>query len=589
MTVDAWITVAVITTIFALLVGRKYSPGIIFLGAVTVLLATGVIDFETALDGLSNPAPIAVGALYVVAAAVSKTGALGPLVAQTLGDSGSGRRPMIRLVSLTMGASAFLNNTPVVAVLIPQVTGWAERHKLSASRFLMPISFAAILGGLITVIGTSTNLVVSGGLEQAGYGAIGFFEITKVGVFVAIAGGLTISILAPRLLPDRRSLTSEVEEGGRAFSIDMTVDPGGPIDGRTVQEAALRNLTGVFLASIDRGDTTIAPVRPETVLRGGNRLTFVGKADHVLDLLSVRGLSSTESQHIMGIDDPMIRYFEVVIGPTSGLKGRTLAEVGFRSTYQAAVLAIHRAGALVDSKLGAERLRVGDTLIVLADPDFDARWRDRADFLLIAEMKASPIVTTRASRVVFVVLVFVVLGSAAGVIPIATAALIGALALVVTGVLAPEEAYRSLDLDVLFVIAAAFGVASAVGSTGLADLVASSITSAFDWAGPRGVLFGLILSTIILTELMTNNAAALLMLPIALAAAGPNGLDPRGAAIAIAIAASASFLTPVGYQTNMMVFGPGNYRVVDYARLGLPLTLIVVATAVWAVPVFWPA
>jgi di/tricarboxylate transporter len=588
MTIDAWITLCVVALVLYALVRDLTSPATAVFAGTVSLLVTGVIGVGEAFSGFSNPGPITVAALYVLAASVEKTGALAPLMRKTLGERGTLRRPLLRLLTPTVAASGFLNNTPIVAMLVPQVTSWAERRGMSPSKLLMPLSFGAILGGVMTVIGTSTNLVVSGQMEAAGLEPIGFFEIGKVGLPVALVGTVLVVALAPKLLPPRRSVREGLVEESNRFTVEMVVEAGGPLDGATVEEARLRHLSGVFLAAVDRGDTVIAPVRPETVLRGDNRLRFVGRADEVLDLRSTKGLRSAEEEHVLSLD-PMVRYFEAVIGAESPLVGRTLVDVGFRSRYQAAVMAISRSGQLVDAKLGTVQLRVGDTLIVIADPGFRDRWRHRLDFILVAEMDASPPITSRNARIVGLLLVSLVVLAATGVVPILQGSLVVSLLLIGFRILSPDEARRAVDLEVIGVIAAAFGLAAAVETSGLAETVASGLTAVFAPLGSAGVLLGLVLATVVLTELITNNAAALLMFPIAIAAAAQAGLDPRGAAIAVAVAASASFLTPIGYQTNTMVYGPGGYHFSDYARLGAPLTIVMIATIVFAVPLFWPS
>lgn len=589
MTNDAWITLGVILGVLALLVRGRLSPAAIVFGGAVSLLVLGVIEAEAAFSGFSNSAPITVAALYVLAAGIEKTGALTPVMQSTLGERAGYRGPLIRTLVPTAGASAFLNNTPIVAMLIPQVTAWADRRGVSVSKLLMPVSFAAVLGGLITVIGTSTNLVVSGQMESLGLREIGFFEIGRIGLPVAVVGLVLVIALAPRVLPDRRSARTEMEDVGRRFSVEMIVEPGGPVDGRTVEQAQLRNLSGLFLASVDRGDTTIAPVRPETVLRGGNRLHFVGPIDRVVELQEMRGLSSAELHHVLDLDDPSVSYYEAVVGSRSPLVGRTLRDVGFRSSYQAAVLGIHRSGHLLEGRIGTETIHVGDTLILVSDLGFRERWRDRADFLLVAPLDGSPPVATSRAWIPVSLLLAVVGLAATDTVPILEGSLVAAIVLVASRVMSSLEARRAIDIEVIVVIASAFGLAAAMQSSGLASVVASGLVDAFGGFGDRGVLLGLVLATIILTELVTNNAAALLMLPIAVSAAASTGLDPRGAAIAVAVAASASFLSPIGYQTNMMVYGPGGYRFTDYARLGWVLTVTVVVLTVTLVPLLWTA
>lgn len=590
MTVDAWITAAVIAAVLVALVRQWASPWAIVLGGTLALLILGVLSPQQAFAGFSNPAPITVAALYVLAAGIEKTGVLTSVFEGTLGARGHYRRPLSRLLLPTMGASAFLNNTPIVAMLIPQISSWSERRGLSASKFLMPASFAALTGGMVTVIGTSTNLVVSGQMLEMGMTEIGFFEIGMLGLPITLAALAFLVLAAPRLLPSRRSAREEMEGEGRSFSTEMIVQPGGAVDGKTVEQARLRALPGLFLTSVDRGDTVIAPVRPDTVLRGGNRLHFVGSVAKVVDAQAMAGLQSAELKHVLDLDSPTVNYFEAVIGSESPLVGQTLREAGFRATYQAAVLGIHRSGQLLEGKLGGQPIRVGDTLILVADPDFRERWRNRSDFLLVANLAGEPpVASARKGWIPVTVLLCVVALATWGVLPILQGALLGAIVLIATKVLTPMEARRSIDVEVILVIAAAFGLAAAMETTGLAATIAEGMVSAFGGFGQVGVLLGLVATTMLMTEMVTNNAAALLMLPIAVAGATSVGLDPRGVAIAVAVAASASFLTPIGYQTNMMVYGPGGYRFTDFVRLGWPLTLIVVIIIVVLTPIVWPS
>jgi di/tricarboxylate transporter len=556
------------------------APAAAVVGAMIVLLVAGVVTPQQALVGFSNPAPLTVAALFVLARAVEKTGGIQPILAAALGNGQGPRRVLARMLLPSAGASAFLNNTPIVAMLAPQVTEWAERRGLSPSRFLMPLSFAVILGGVITVIGTSTNLVVSGLLEATGRPGIAMFEITRLGLPVAAVGVLVVILLAPVVLPARKVPRQTLEEGVREFVVSMRVVGGGPLDGRAVEEGGLRHLQGVFLVRIERNGEVIAPVAPTTVLHGGDLLMFVGRADLIVDLQATRGLASAEEKQVSRFDSPRHTFFEVVIGPASPLAGRTLKEIEFRGRYQAAVVAIHRSGQRVGAKLGEVRLRVGDTLILLTDPGFGGRWRDRHDFLLVAPLGGAAPGVAKKAWLVALVTVGIVGVAGLGVLPVLHASLLGAVVLVFGKVLTPGEARDSVDLDVVLVIAAAFGLGAAIETTGLAGHLAGLVAAPFEVLGSRGTLLGVVLATVVLTEVITNNAAAAIMFPIAMSAAETQGLDPRGVALALAVAASASFLTPIGYQTNTMVYGPGGYRFGDYARLGAPLTAIVILVTV---------
>jgi di/tricarboxylate transporter len=577
---QAWLTFGVVAILVVALVRDLVTPVVGVVGALIFLLVIGIVTPAQAFAGFGNPAPITVAALYVVARAVDKTAALQPLVAGVLGSRGGRRLSLLRLIAPSAAASAFLNNTPIVAMLLPQVRDWAERNGISPSRFLMPLSFAVILGGVVTTIGTSTNLVVSGLLEAHGLEPFGLFEIGKLGLPVA-AGGLALIVwLAPILLPERRGIRRELAEDIREFAVNMLVVPQGPLDGKPVEAGGLRHLSGVFLVAIERQGEHIAPVAPTAILHGGDRLTFAGRADLIVDLQRTRGLASAERQHLEGLDSADYTFFEAVVGQTSPLVGSTLKNARFRARYQAAVVAIHRAGHRIQAKLGEVELKFGDTLLLLGDPQFAERWRDRRDFLLTSRLGGSPPTTTRKAAVVGALLLGIVVLAGTGALPILHASLLGAVSLVLLGVLSPGEARDAIDLDVVVVLAGSLGIGIAIEQSGLAEGIASVLIGSLGGSGRTGVLFGVVVATVLLTELITNNAAAALMFPIALAAAADLGVDVRPFAIAVAMAASASFLTPIGYQTNTMVYGPGGYRFSDYARLGAPLTVLVTATIV---------
>jgi di/tricarboxylate transporter len=585
MTTEAWITLAVIVCIVGGLMLDLIAPAAVVLGGVVILLLTDVLAPEAAFAGFSNSAPITVAGLYVVAAGVERTGVLNRLVDLVVGGASGDRETLARLVAPSAAASAFLNNTPIVAMLAPAVSRWSDRVGRPVSRLLMPLSFAAILGGMLTVVGTSTNLVVSGLLEEAGFDGFGFFEVAKLGLPVALAGLLVIVVAAPVVLPTRRSARRDMDDS-REYVVEMTVVGGGLIDRMSVEEAGLRHLAGVFLVQVEREGTVVGAVSPEFMLRGDDTLRFVGNALEVADLQDRPGLEPA-ARSGGGIPSGKMAFFEVVIGSGSVLVGSSLRDIGFRQRYQAAVLAIHRADQRVLGKLGDARFRVGDTLLVLAAPEFRGRWRGTGDFLLVSRLDGTE--PARSTKVVPAALVGVgVMATAAtGVLSILEASLVGAFAMVAVGVLTPNEARRSVDLNVVVLIAGSFGISAAIASTGLAATIAEQMTGALSGFGGAAMLIGVALITLALTEAVTNNGAAVLMFPLAVAIAAETGADPRAFAATVALTASASFLTPIGYQTNTMVWGPGGYRYGDYARLGFPLTLITLLVVAVVAPMWW--
>lgn len=587
MSFDAWLTLAVIVVAVALMIRETVPPVTAMLGAAIVLLLSDVVTTEQAFSGFSNPAPLTIAALYVLAGAASKAGLMQPLVAATLGRDRKVRQGLARILPPVAGASSVINNTPIVAVMVPEIETWAARHGRSVSPYLMPVSFASILGGIVTLIGTSTNLVVAGLLGVETGSTLGFFEITKVGLPIALVGLAMLIGLAPNLMTPRRSAREDLTEAAREFVVDMQVVPNGPLDGATVDEAGLRQLAGVFLVQVSRSGELTSAVGPDFRLHSGDELRFAGKADDVVDLHAVPGLVSRESDQFDGFDLSRSSLFEAVVGASSPLVGQTLKEAQFRSAYQGAVVAIHRAGQRIDAKLGEVRLRVGDTLVLLADAGFRDRWRNRRDFLLVSPMGAALIPARHLRIPVAIILLGVVVLAATALLSILKAALLGVLAILLLRILTPGEARRAVDLDVVLLIAGGFGVAAAITTSGLAEQIGSGLVSWFGPFGNVGVLLAIVIATIMLTESVSNTAAAVLIFPIAVEAASASGLDITAVAVSIAIAASASFLTPIGYQTNVMVYGPGGYRYTDYTRLGLPLTIIMIVGIIGGVALWW--
>ena len=589
MSPDGWFTLGVILVAVAFMATERAPTPYVILTATTALLLAGVITTQQAFAGFSNPAPFTVAALYVLASAADKTGLLDGLP-RLLESAKTGLRgQLFRLLVPTAVASSVLNNTPIVAMIAPTVLSWARRTGRSPSLFLMPISFAAILGGLLTLVGTSTNLVVSGLLVESGHEPMGLFEITGVGLPMAIVGVAYLTLVSPILLPERREPGRDLEADAREFTVEMMVAAKSPLIGETVISGGLRHLEGVFLVEIERRGRLLAPVSPDEPLEESDRLVFVGNIDRILDLQQIPGLRSAEERHFPSTDNERhYQFFEAVVAEGSPLAYSTLKKVDFRARYGAAVLAIHRASERVVGKLGAVILRPGDLLVVMADKHFRERSRDYSDFLVVAALRQETFPRREKRGLVAAVVATLLVAVGFQFLDILRASLAAAIALVVFRVLTLSEAKRAIDMNVLIVIAGSFGLSGAVAASGLDQQIASAVIAPITQWGDTAVLLAVIVTTACLTELVTNNAAAVIMFPIAIAVATQNGLDPRPFALAVALGASASFLSPVGYQTNTMVYAMGGYRFADFARAGLPLTIIMLLVAAFVLPIVWP-
>jgi di/tricarboxylate transporter len=594
MNLDAWITLIVAVATLVLLATDRFSPALVMAGAVTTLLVAGVIDQDGALVGFANDAPITVAALYVLAGAVKITGALEHLTERVLGSNGKGglrdsRRTLARVLFPSMAVSAFIANTPLVAMIAPRVVTWARRTGRPASRYLMPLSYAIIFGGCITLIGTSTNLVVSGLLREFGYKPLGLFEITGAGLPIALLGVTAIVFLSPRLLKVRQGPGQSIDEQVRRFTVEMEVREDSALVGRTVAEAGLRRLEGVFLIEIERDARIISSVAPEEVLEARDRLTFSGNVSRILDLQRMPGLVSAAHRHFEAVGQhPGRAFYEVVIGEGSPMVGSTLKETGFRARYGAAVIAIHRAGEPVAGKLGDIRLRAGDLLLVLGNPDFRRTWQEQQDFLVVVPLTEGRPLRREKARVVELLILGLILVAGTGLMDLLQTSLIIAIALVGFKIITASEARASVELEVVVLMATSFGLGIAINDSGLADQIARLVVGIFQPLGDLGVLAGILVATMLMTELLSNNAAAVLMFPIALAVAGQANLNPRPFAIVILFGATLSFLTPIGYQTNTLVWSMGGYRYRDFSRLGAPLTVLTIVIILVMVPLLFP-
>jgi di/tricarboxylate transporter len=591
MGADAWVTVVTLLLLFGLLATERLPVSAGMAVAVGILWLTGVIDERGALAGFSSSAPFTIAALYVVAGAAAATGAISPLIDRVLGSGGDDRhdrRRLGRLLGIALTLSAVLPNTPLVAIVAPRVVTWAKRTGRSASRYLMPLSFAAVLGGVVTVIGTSTNLVISDLLRATGDESLGVFEITPVGLPVALVGGLLLVLLAPVLLDHRSSSDDESVMSARRYTMAMMVVDHGALVGKTVSEAGLRHLRGVFLVGIERHQRVLA-VSPDDVLQGADILYFVGDVTDVVDLTEVDGLRSSEATQLAeanrGADT---RLFEAVVSERSGLSGTTLRESGFRTRFGGAVLAIRRHDDELPGKLGDVVLRPGDVLLVLGPGDFARQWGAGSEFAVVASLDEQPPVRRERAWLVLVGVAAMVGLAVTGVLTLLEASLATASALVVLKVVSPTEARRAVNLNVVFTIALSISLGGAVQASGLAAEVARALARVGDPFGDTGRILAVLVATMILTELLSNNAAAAIMFPIAVATAAAAGLDPRSMALVVLIGASCSFLSPIGYQTNLMVYSLGGYRFSDFSRLGAPLTLATLVVTPIVVPLVLP-
>lgn len=588
MTLEGGAVVSVIFCCLILLIVTQYSVDMILLAGLVVLLISGVISPDAALSGFSNEGMITVAALYVVAGGLKETGAIQFITQKVLGDTNTVRKAQARIMSPVMIMSAFLNNTPIVAAFIPALENWGKKTSIPVSKILIPLSYAAILGGACTIIGTSTNLILNGLLiEEGSTRSLGLFEPALIGVPCAIAGFIYLLIFGDKLLPSRGEAFESFKDP-REYTIEMIIPVGSNIKGKTVLEAGLRQLPGLFLVEIYRDGEVIPAVGPDYKLKEEDRLIFAGIVDSIIDLQNTEGLQLA-TDHIFKIDGPRKDRIlvEGVISNTHPLKGKSIKEGGFRNYYNAVVLAVSRNGERIKGKIGDIVLKTGDTLLIDANSGFVKKYRNENDFFLVSPVDGGERKAFEKAGLSFAILGAMVLLAGFGILSMLKAALLASVLVVITGVVPYSHGLKHIDWRVLVTIAATLGIGSGLKETGVADLFANGLLQ-FGQENPIMALMITYLVTWLLTEMITNSAAAVFVFPIALSLALSLGVSFLPFIIVIIMAASASFSTPIGYQTNLMVYGPGSYRYTDFLKIGLPLNLIVATITILLVPKIWP-
>ena len=637
MSFELLLTLGVLVAVFVALMLDLLSADAVLLGGLIIVVLGGVIDLERALKGFSNSTLLALGSLYVVAAGLRETGALDLASSYVLGGEKSIRRLLLRMCPSVTVYSAFLNNTPVVAMGIPAIRGWCRRHGVSPSKLLMPLSFAAILGGICTLIGTSTNLVVHGLLQSHGMEGLGFFELAWVGVPCAVIGLLYVIFIAPSLTPERADIREEEEEE-RAELIEVELAAGSPLVGGTVEEANLTLLPGLNLIRIERGTDEIAPVQASETLHPGDRLLFTTtqvEEDEEISTPTAADLESTDADDTpqemeeyervqqsprrdldlsafpglrlayTDVEDTGDRELhQVVVREGSSLIGEAIPDIPFRQRFGAALTGLRRDGDRLDPPFSDVEIRPGDVLLLDTQPGFRQAHEESEEFFVTSEAGGETDKTEAEAReqreqmrpkgggwklklsVAVILSIVGLVGS--GLMHVAVAGPLGAILIVAAGILSPGQAREAVDWNVIIVVGAALGLGQAMEASGAAQMLGRSIVEATKPFGPYGLLAGLILATAILTNIVTNNGAVALMFPIALSMAESQQLAPRALMVSITLTASMAFVTPIGYQTNLMVYGPGNYRFLDFARVGGILQVLLWIVVLVVAPLVWP-
>jgi di/tricarboxylate transporter len=583
---EAWFTITVIVVMLGFLSLTDYGPDTVLMGGVTLLLITGILTPGEALAGLANEGTVTVGVLYIVAEGLQQTGVTQIIVERLLGPVRSTIHAQLKMMIPTAIMSNFMNNTPQVAITIPAVKEWARRYNLRVSDLMMPLSYATIVGGMCTIIGTAPNLVVNGLIIAHGkMGPFSFFEPAWVGIPVAIIG---IALIIPlmRFVPDRRPPTSEFESA-REYTVEMLVEAGSSLVGKTLEGAGLRGLGGLYVAEIDRGGHVIPAVTSREPLEADDRLIFVGGAEAVAELQKIKGLKPATDQ-IFRLDVPRSERLlvEAVVSPGCPIVGLSVRQGRFRSRYDAVVMAVARHGKRLKQNVADIVLRPGDVLLLEAQETFVEQQRNSRDFYLVSPLENSSPPRHEKAWLALSILGMMVVVATLEWLSMVKAAMLAAGLMIMTGCVSGSEARRSIDTEVLLTIAAAFGLGTAMVKSGAAESIASSVTG-LAGSNPWLNLAAIYLLTLALTEIISNSAAAVLIFPIAMTTAQALGVNPAPFAMTVMMAASLAFATPFGYQTNMMVYGPGGYHFSDFLRVGIPLDIVISATAILVIPLVW--
>ena len=599
ITLEGYIVLAVVFVTIIALAKEVMRPGLVFFSSAIVLMASGIITDKEMLAGFSNKGMITIGVLFLVSEGIRQSGILNR-VAQTYLPRK--RRKMVFLIPQIMLPvsilSAFMNNTPVVIIFAPIIKKWTEKLNLSSKKFLIPLSFATILGGMCTLIGTSTNLVVHGLILENGYEGFSMFELGKVGLFIAIIGTIYMSIMSNKFLPGEKIFfNSKSRTEYKDYSYDIVISENSNLIGLEMKNGRMKELKNLIIQCINRDGKIIETQKGIFKLLANDKLLVAGKSDRLNYVLANENIKLSGIDLVKGIPKDKLKQYEAVIAPRFPGVGKTIPEFNFYEHYQAVVLAIHRNGERITANMDKLEFKPGDNLVLLTTEKFIQNWGDSKIFYLTSYIRDYRTTGTFWKKwLAFIILLGMIVGTTLGkffmspdgvTLDMFFFSSIAAILLIWMKIMPHQRYTKAISWDVLITIACAFAISKAMQNSGAAEVIARTTIKFAHSFGPIGVLAALYLLTTIFTEIITNNAAAALVFPIALSAAQQLGIDPKPFFVTIAIAASASFSTPIGYQTNLIVQAIGNYKFSDYLKIGLPLNFLAFILSLLLIPYFW--
>lgn len=583
------LTVAV--TAIALLAMEKVAMSMVGLGMILAMAVPGLVDGDTAIRGFANQAVVTVAALFIVGEGFMRTGAASLLAAKVLQRTGGSELSLVLLIMVMAAVlSAFVNNTLVVVTFLPVITTICRNTGVNPSRLLIPLSYASILGGMCTLVGTSTNILVEGALKEArALGVTNFelsmFEMAPGGVLLAGAGILYLALVGRRLLPDTPSLAAAPgAQSVREFVTEITVGAESPLIGTPIAEVGAVASEPTRPVMIVRNERLHMPPFGNMKVKAGDNLMIRGG---VQGLTALKRESKTNAQDVDHYDPRTMTFFELALTPASGKVGMKIGDLRIKDEHDAAVAGVLRGGQHLRERYTDLRLGHGDVLLAFGDDRSKASVRRSNDFHLIEGIDDS-VYNNHKARAAFVILASVVVLFVTGAVAIPIAALLGAFAMVMTGCLSVRQSHHAVNWAVLAFIAGALALSKAASATGLNEIVGKAVSDTLLPLGPMAVLAGLFLAAVVMTEILTNNAVAIILTPVALAVGDAANIDVRPLIMAVVFGASCCFANPLGYQTNLLVFGPGGYRFKDFVKVGLPMDFLLASLGILIIPWIWP-